>query len=151
MCATGEGWSGWAGPLHVYHFKKAALVYGPILLYLKLLAWRGNLDRRSGLQQDNTPHGQLGGGRWETGVGWGLLGVGIWDCLNKSVRNISHWGHCRRCCWFVPPCRRGIRLPLRDHLIIGRKTERKSVLSEGTCVIAPSAKAFWQITAVAGI
>lgn len=49
------------------------------------------------------------------------------------------------------PCRRGICLPLRDHLIIGRKTERKSVFPESTCVIAPSVRAFWQITAVAGI
>lgn len=56
-----------------------------------------------------------GGLSWvrEHGMGCGLLGragvgVGlgggrdIWNCLNKSVRNISHWGLGGRHCWFIP-------------------------------------------------
>ena len=58
----GRGDQGERGLYTSIIFKKAALVYGPILLYLKPLAWRGNLDRRSGLQQDNTHMGNWGGG-----------------------------------------------------------------------------------------
>lgn len=106
-------------------------MYGPILLYLKPLAWRGNLDRRSGLQQDNTPHGQLGvGGRGEVGDrgGMGTAGGGrgiIWDCLNKSVRSISHWGPCGNAVGLFPLPQRHLSPPERpfDHRPKDRKKE----------------------------
>lgn len=47
-----------------------------------------------------------GSGRTHTTCAMGVGGLGggldIWDCLNKSGKNISHQGPCGRCCWFVP-------------------------------------------------